>query len=236
MFNFEIKLHSESRDKLFEALSIAQGSFLQITPSGSSNYGTFATFEDIINATKDALKTNGLSVTFTALPSADKRFLMVKLGHKSGQFDGGIMELLTEKNTMQGQGSAVSYAMRYLYKTILGLAINDAEEDDGDSNEPVNDEVKLPSQQKSFVPKNPSKPISPAQLDWLNKLLKKAPKSKEDELVKKYGALINIPMGDFNAVKDGLMAKPVQQVTVFEQEGKPIEAVSDFEEVDDLPF
>lgn len=256
--------HSEQRDKLFEALANAQGEFGEIIPTGQAEYGMYATYLDMVRPTRDALKKNGLSVNF--IPSSNesnKRYLKVKLNHSSGQFDSGEMELVVEseittrdgrtvkRNYMQAYGSATTYAMRTLYKTILGLAINDADDDDGsvkNNNNEKDQDNKQSNAPKQNFNNGQQKPLNglatQPQIDSIVRRLKSSPEYV-DKLIKKFGLLTNMPKQFASTIIDSLKNnKPLppiddddKQVTMYEQDGNIIEGSSDFEEVDsDLPF
>jgi hypothetical protein len=141
-----IALNSPQQDQLFTALSKAQGSFEIARKDGSNPHfkSKFASYTELVLATRPALCANGLSVNHKTITDYDgKQFMLTKLMHASGQFDACLVPLRPDKKMdVQGYGSERSYQMRYSYKEILGVAANDGEDDDGEAAVGRNNEQK----------------------------------------------------------------------------------------------
>ncbi len=129
--------------KLAEALSKAQAMF-QVPKKTKTNphFKTkYADLSDVIDATKDGLSKNDLSITQGVVGTNLKTILM----HKSGEFIESLTPLMLDKQTMQGLGSALTYARRYALSALLNVASD--EDDDGNA---------ASKQQPQTKPKPPS--------------------------------------------------------------------------------
>lgn len=121
---------SGETDKINEALALAQGEFLPMDKTGSSNYGKYSTLADIFKATRPSLSKNGLSISQFPQTHENRAGCITRLNHKSGQFY-ECQLMLKSVDTPQGAGSAITYAKRYSVASILGV---DGEiEDDGNA-------------------------------------------------------------------------------------------------------
>lgn len=127
---------SESIAKLTEALSKAQGEFGPVkkncvNPAFRSNgkSGAYADLQSVIDATRPALTKNGLAIIQLTTNDASGLRPMVTtiLSHISGEFVSAELSLPAQKPDAQGMGSAITYARRYGYSGIVGVA---SEEDD----------------------------------------------------------------------------------------------------------
>jgi len=143
---------SEKLDELFKALANVQGQVNQPLKDQSGYLGRYkyADLSQYIDLSKDLLESNGLSVTqlpgsikvisVTREETKDKpqadilvpvQEVYVLIGHDSGQFIGGTMDIIIEKmaGNSWGQcaGSAISYGRRYSRGGALGM---NAEDDD----------------------------------------------------------------------------------------------------------
>ena len=85
---------------------------------------SYATLESVIDASKDLLSDNGIAVIQAVVDDS----LVTRLQHISGEFLESSMKLLLDKNSMQGMGSAISYARRYSLAAMLNISQTD---DDG---------------------------------------------------------------------------------------------------------
>lgn len=121
---------SESIKELATALNKAQAT-LQAAKKGSENPFFHSKYADLLavwDACREALTSNGLSVTQIADTDSEGRAVMeTVLMHTSGEWIKGRLPLATVKTDPQGQGSAITYARRYLLSAIVGLC---TEEDD----------------------------------------------------------------------------------------------------------
>lgn len=106
--------------------------------SGKAQGRAFSSLKDICKTIKESSKGTGLahSETWRAL-GTDHAILTVTLHHESGESISSELPVdITQKNRSgsreQAQGSAMTYARRYLLLGIYGLA-NDDEDDDGEA-------------------------------------------------------------------------------------------------------
>jgi hypothetical protein len=88
----------------------------------------YANLEEIINCAKDALSDNGLSISQSPFAEEGTAGVTTLLMHDSGQWLEGQLLLKCAKVDPQGMGSAITYARRYAYQSILGIP---SEDDDG---------------------------------------------------------------------------------------------------------
>lgn len=89
----------------------------------------YAALENIIEAIEPVLSKNNL--TFVQVPSGDHGLTTI-LMHTSGEFFQDVYTMTPAKNDPQGIGSAITYMKRYALAAILGLKIED-EDDDGNA-------------------------------------------------------------------------------------------------------
>jgi hypothetical protein len=125
---------SEQLDKLFEALSKAQGEMGHaeknaINPHFKNKYADLAA---VFEAVREPLSKNGLSIVQIPEFTSEGRYnLKTILGHSSGQFIETDLLLLLARQDMQGLGSAITYAKRYVLSSMIGIAQD--EDDDGNA-------------------------------------------------------------------------------------------------------
>lgn len=133
------------------ALAKAQGEMPAVTKDAVNPFfkSKYATLEASIETVSPFLSKHGLS--FMSIPSQDagKPVLIGRLMHSSGQWIQGWMSLVVSKNDMQGLASAITYARRYLFQCMVGIA---TEDDDG--NEAVKQAA--PTQTKSTPAPQPA--------------------------------------------------------------------------------
>ena len=79
---------------------------------------SFTSLSALLKAATPVLAKNGLSLQ--QHPTSSK--LVSRLSHSSGQWIVSEYTLPTHKDDPQGDGSAITYARRYCYQSILGLA------------------------------------------------------------------------------------------------------------------
>lgn len=150
---------TEEIKELLTALAIAQGLFL--TPKKSKtnpffNNSKYADLSDVIDATKDALAKNDLAIIQGVDNSAEGQFLFTRLTHKTGQWIEATCPLFIDKRTMQGLGSAVTYARRYSLSSLLGVASEIDDDGNATTSKPANEPPKQPqsSSRPQFQPAN----------------------------------------------------------------------------------
>jgi len=134
--------HTPSIAKLTEALAKAQLKFQPVLKQNEneafrrgqkvSKYADLATY---IDATQKALAEEGLVVMAwpDVSPEAKSMSLLTILSHSSGEWMKGKLTLPAlgrDGFTAQSCGSSITYARRYVYAAILGVA---SEDDDGNA-------------------------------------------------------------------------------------------------------
>ena len=126
-------------DNLASALAKAQA---EIGPAAKTGYNphfksTFSTLEDLINASRNALTKNGLSVTQYPDSDQDTTYLVTKLKHASGQDEVSKVKIMLKDPTdIQKLGSALSYLKRYTYASICGIATSEGDDDGNEISQP----------------------------------------------------------------------------------------------------
>jgi hypothetical protein len=123
---------SESIVGLATALAAAQGRFHSAKKSSDNPFfkSKYADLSSVIDACREAMEANGLSVV--QIPSfADGRVhLETVLMHKSGEWMSGSISTKPVKEDSQSIGSSISYLRRYSLASFLGIA---QEDDDGNA-------------------------------------------------------------------------------------------------------
>lgn len=127
-------MQSEHINELAAALNKAQAEFSAV-PKDSINpffKSTYAALPDVVRTATPVLTKHGLSVSqFIDHTDDGHDLLRTYLLHASGQYIAHSMRLYLVKDDPQGQGSAVTYARRYSYMSVLGLVAD--VDDDGNA-------------------------------------------------------------------------------------------------------
>jgi len=92
---------------------------------------SFTSLSALLKAATPVLAKHGLSLQ--QHPTSSK--LVSRLSHASGQWIVSEYSLPSHKDDPQGDGSAITYARRYCYQSILGLAGD--MDDDGNASMPI---------------------------------------------------------------------------------------------------
>jgi hypothetical protein len=129
------KYESDQLDQLYSALAKAQGE-MEIALTDSVNpffKSKYSDFTSIVKASRQYLSKNGLSVIQRVMTD-DKStmFLNTRLCHMSGQWIESKMIINPVKNDIQSIGSYITYLKRYNLASIVGVATDDANDDDGE--------------------------------------------------------------------------------------------------------
>ena len=121
---------SEHINELATALAKAQGKLHGATKDSVNPHfrSKYADLESVWQACRGPLSEHGLAVVQT-LHKDEQRYLRTMLIHTSGQWIMSDCYLKVDKDTMQGLGSAITYARRYGLMSIVGIA--PSEDDDG---------------------------------------------------------------------------------------------------------
>ena len=123
---------SESIAQLAEALSKAQGKMKNAVKDSANSYfkSNYADLASVVDACRESLSVNGLSVCQLPTMRDGKMVLEYMLLHSSGEYIASELEMTPLKLDPQGIGSAVTYARRYTLAAIAGVA---TEDDDGNA-------------------------------------------------------------------------------------------------------
>lgn len=127
---------SEDTKELATALAKAQGEISDAAKDATNPFfnSTYATLAAVLQVIRPVLSKNGLAIVqtpWTNKEGANINFhLNTTILHSSGQWISGDLELLIGKKDMQGIGSAISYARRYMASAMAGLT---QEDDDAES-------------------------------------------------------------------------------------------------------
>ena len=149
-----------------KALAAFQQAAYAAGKTGKAQGRLFSSLKDIIKTIKDNSAGLGLSHAETWHPlGTDHAVLRVTLYHESGESIWSELPVdVTQKNRSgsreQAQGSAMTYARRYLLLGIYGLA-NDDEDDDGEAAIQPSAAASKPS--RSSTTKASPEPPSPAK-------------------------------------------------------------------------
>ena len=121
---------SEDIKELATALCKAQSEMSGAKKKAANPFfkSKYANLEEIINCAKDALSDNGLSISQFPVTGEVTAGVTTLLMHSSGQWIEDTLLLKCAKQDPQGMGSAITYARRYAYQSILGIP---SEDDDG---------------------------------------------------------------------------------------------------------
>jgi len=115
---------SASIGKLIEALAKAQLKFEVIKKETTNPFykSKYADLSAVIAATQPALAAEGLVVLQEPITENGKAGVVTTLAHSSGEWREHTLLLPTSKSDAQGIGSAVTYARRYSYQAVVGVA------------------------------------------------------------------------------------------------------------------
>jgi len=124
-------------NELAAALAKAQGEMKCAAKTDKGNWGKYASFPKVIEASRPFLSKHGLSVAQPIGSSADGDYITTILLHSSGQYMSAVFFLKPLKPGRDQLGSEVTYWKRQCYKSIIGVV--DAEESDYDNAPLIND-------------------------------------------------------------------------------------------------
>jgi hypothetical protein len=128
-------MQSDNINDLAAALAKAQASITHATKDANNPFfkSKYADLPAVIDAARPHLAANGLSVVQITESFPDGNVTLVtQLQHASGQWIRGTYPVKPVKADPQGLGSAITYARRYAYCAITGVAAA-GEDDDGNA-------------------------------------------------------------------------------------------------------
>jgi hypothetical protein len=162
---------SESVTSIAKALCEAQKKINHASKDATNPHfrNDYATLESVIDATKQALVDQGISV----IQGISKTDVTTRLLHTSGEWIESSVELILDKQNMQGLGSAVTYARRYSLASMLN--ISQADDDGNEASKPAQKPPAPKPQQKPVPQKTPQATTSNDLGEWIIEL---GPQSK----------------------------------------------------------
>lgn len=168
---------SESIKEIATALSKAQGAFDHAKKDVKNEFfkSRYADLASVIDAAKMPLAENGLSVCqIIDTNENNETILETILMHTSGEFLSGRFLIRPTKNDPQGVGSALTYARRYAFSAITGIA---ADDDDDGNGAAGNGKNKQPDQVNYTASIQSTKTI-----DQLNSVWATIPRNEQERL------------------------------------------------------
>lgn len=180
------------------ALIKAQTRFkpLQKTAKNPFFKSNYATLDNCIDATRDALVESGLCIVQPTTVENGVLMLKTILLHISGENIVSLYPIVPSKPDPQGYGSALTYARRYCYCAILSL-VADEDDDGNESSKPSHKPVETPKSSLPYV-------ISAAQLKRLqtlaNESKKEIPDVKAILLTYGYTSSKDIKISDYDKI------------------------------------
>lgn len=123
---------SDSIKELATALSAAQGEMHHAEKTATNPFfkSKYASLPAIIDAARPALAKHGLSIIQTTDLESSGMVLVTQLMHSSGEWIRSWYPIRPSRPDPQGLGSAVTYARRYAYQSIVGIAPSEDDSDD----------------------------------------------------------------------------------------------------------
>lgn len=174
--------NTDNVNELFTALSKAQIDIKVAVFDKKANYGAYASFKSVVEASREALAKNGLSIIQPVSKVNDKYQLHTILAHSSGQMIKSHIELILDKNNMQGLGSAITYAKRYAWSAMVGVVSDD--DDDANAASGTNNKVTEKSSKAAAKPPDPANYVMPIGSQAVKgKKLRELSESKLNEIV-----------------------------------------------------
>lgn len=109
--------------ELAKALVEAQKEMPEVPKKATANYGNYATLDDLISKTRPVLNEHGLSIQqFPHVSELGAPVLRTIIRHTSGETEQADTPLFLQKQDMQALGAAITYARRYAWGAVLGIA------------------------------------------------------------------------------------------------------------------
>lgn len=124
--------HSESITQIASAVISAQGELEPARKTADNPFfkSKYADLAECIETARPVLKRHGLGVVQSADCDSELAIVETILVHTSGEWIKSRTILRPAKADPQGMGSAITYARRYAYMAIIGMA---ADDDDGNA-------------------------------------------------------------------------------------------------------
>lgn len=127
----ELEMSAEIGD-LFGAIAKAQGSIENATKDRANEHfkSKYATLAAVYDACRKALSEAGVAVVQAPFNAGEDIGVVTMLGHSSGQWLSGRLQVKPMRYDAQGAGSVITYLRRYILSAMVGVAPDD---DDGEA-------------------------------------------------------------------------------------------------------
>jgi hypothetical protein len=157
-------IRSESLSKLLPALIAARASMPPVTKDAQNPHfkSRYATLANVIDACEATLAKNGLAVLQATELGEHGLALVTTLAHTSGEWVQARYPLPNDPAHPQIQGSALTYARRYGYLCIVGVA----PEDDDDAEAASGPGQNAPARAPSPAPPPARNGTAKSRTDW----------------------------------------------------------------------
>lgn len=207
---------SEDIKDLVGALSKAQGQmkpavFNKVNPHYKNRY---ADFTSCMDAVREPLCANGLSIMQYCDTMGDKLYLVTMLAHVSGQWIKSFFPLNPSKMDSQGIGSAMTYGKRYSLSAMLGI-VSDDDDDDGQASIQQTKTQQIPPNSRGNLK------ISAADAALLHSIEQDLDKGKRDKLMGWMKSTFQV-----ERIEDLLVDDLKKVMNAFERAQKHVEEVA----------
>lgn len=203
----EMPSESPQIDQLATALAKAQGEIRLAAKASQNPYfkSMYADSAAIVIASRIPLTKNGLSVVQKILfNNAGQALITTKLMHNSGQWIESRARLSPKDHTIQAFGSAITYLRRYLYASLIGVFVQDEDDDAEAAMESAGERIVQKGSNNNQVKRNDpgqNDVITREQLVQLEEELQGVPEVAEEILSKlKIRTLADMDKKDFGIV------------------------------------
>ena len=185
--------------KLLEELAKAQLEFKPISKSGKNPFlhNSYATLDDVVNATKDALANHGISIIHRTEAKTDKTFFITEIKHFDDDAElstataiDTFMKVSDKQTAIQIYGSIITYLRRYHIGMLLNLCTD--EDIDGNDNNGKSEKKEQKPKQDDKTKENPADDNLSQQAEtFVNRLMEFDTKFALPEWKKKHQEDIN---------------------------------------------
>lgn len=154
--------HSDKMDALISALNLVQKAMGYASKDTENPHfkSTFASLKSAWEAAKDPLLANGFALTQQTVTKDGKVSVRTILWHTSGQWISAELPLINPKGDMQGMGSAITYARRQSFMSLIGLCPVD---DDGNDAQDQADQKPRSSAVRHGANASPARQTDPTE-------------------------------------------------------------------------
>lgn len=127
----ELEMSAEIGE-IFGAIAKAQGSIENATKDRANEHfkSKYATLAAVYDACRKALSEAGVAVVQAPFNAGEDIGVVTMLGHSSGQWLRGRLQVKPMRYDAQGAGSVITYLRRYILSAMVGVAPDD---DDGEA-------------------------------------------------------------------------------------------------------